>query len=79
METEHAEEITLEANPQTTWTEEYVHAAYPPLQTAARLGIQTFDDPTLKLLNRRCIMPQVIVPYTAPPSWLPKYQHRPYL
>ena len=50
--TEHAEEITLEANPDDL-TEEYVAMLRTLPFNRISMGIQTFDDPTLKLLNRR--------------------------
>lgn len=50
--TEHAEEITLEANPDDL-TEEYVSMLRTLPFNRISMGIQTFDDPTLKLLNRR--------------------------
>ena len=50
--TEHAEEITLEANPDDL-TEEYVSMLRTLPFNRISMGIQTFDAPTLKLLNRR--------------------------
>ena len=50
--TEHAEEITLEANPDDL-TEEYVSMLRTLPFNRISMGIQTFDDSTLKLLNRR--------------------------
>lgn len=50
--TEHAKEITLEANPDDL-TEEYVSMLSALPFNRISMGIQTFDDPTLKLLNRR--------------------------
>ena len=50
--TEHAEEITLEANPDDL-TEEYVSMLRTLPFNRISMGIQTFDTPTLKLLNRR--------------------------
>lgn len=47
-----AEEITLEANPDDL-TEEYVSMLRTLPFNRISMGIQTFDDPTLKLLNRR--------------------------
>ena len=45
-------EITLEANPDDL-TEEYVNMLRTLPFNRISMGIQTFDDPTLKLLNRR--------------------------
>ena len=50
--TAQAEEITLEANPDDL-TEEYVAMLRTLPFNRVSMGIQTFDDPTLKLLNRR--------------------------
>lgn len=50
--TGHAEEITLEANPDDL-TEEYVSMLRTLPFNRISMGIQTFDNPTLKLLNRR--------------------------
>lgn len=47
-----AKEITLEANPDDL-TEEYVAMLRTLPFNRISIGIQTFDDPTLKLLNRR--------------------------
>lgn len=58
--TEHAEEITLEANPDDL-TEEYVSMLRTLPFNRISMGIQTFDDPTLKLLNRRHNAAQAIV------------------
>lgn len=49
---EHAEEITLEANPDDL-TEEYAAMLQALPFNRISMGIQTFDDATLKLLNRR--------------------------
>lgn len=49
---EHAVEITLEANPDDL-TEEYVAMLRTHPFSRISMGIQTFDDPTLRLLNRR--------------------------
>ncbi|ADV42057.1 radical SAM family heme chaperone HemW [Bacteroides helcogenes] len=49
---ENAIEITLEANPDDL-TEEYVSMLQTLPFNRISMGIQTFDDPTLKLLNRR--------------------------
>lgn len=49
---EHAVEITLEANPDDL-TEEYVSMLRTHPFNRISMGIQTFDDPTLRLLNRR--------------------------
>ncbi len=47
-----ATEITLEANPDDL-TEEYIHMLHTLPFNRISMGIQTFDDATLKLLNRR--------------------------
>ncbi|WP_300701742.1 radical SAM family heme chaperone HemW [Bacteroides sp.] len=47
-----AKEITLEANPDDL-TEEYVNMLHTLPFNRISMGIQTFDDSTLKLLNRR--------------------------
>ena len=62
--TEHAEEITLEANPDDL-TEEYVSMLRTLPFNRISMGIQTFDAPTLKLLNRRHNAAQATQPYTA--------------
>ena len=49
---EHCKEITLEANPDDL-TEEYVTRLHRLPFNRISMGIQTFDDVTLKLLNRR--------------------------
>lgn len=49
---EHCQEITLEANPDDL-TEEYVTMLRQLPFNRISMGIQTFDDSTLKLLNRR--------------------------
>lgn len=49
---ESAQEITLEANPDDL-TEAYVSMLRSLPFNRISMGIQTFDDPTLKLLNRR--------------------------
>ncbi|MDE5710823.1 radical SAM family heme chaperone HemW [uncultured Bacteroides sp.] len=49
---EHAEEITLEANPDDL-TEAYATMLRSFPFDRISMGIQTFDDPTLRLLNRR--------------------------
>ncbi|MCD8182608.1 MAG: radical SAM family heme chaperone HemW [Bacteroides sp.] len=49
---EHCKEITLEANPDDL-TEEYVTMLRRLPFNRLSMGIQTFDDATLKLLNRR--------------------------
>lgn len=49
---EHASEITLEANPDDL-TEEYTRMLSSLPFNRISMGIQTFDDATLKLLNRR--------------------------
>lgn len=48
----HCQEITLEANPDDL-TEEYVAMLHRLPFNRISMGIQTFDDTTLKLLNRR--------------------------
>lgn len=48
----HCREITLEANPDDL-TEEYVAMLHRLPFNRISMGIQTFDDATLKLLNRR--------------------------
>ena len=68
--TEHAEEITLEANPDDL-TEEYVSMLRTLPFNRISMGIQTFDDSTLKLLNRRHNATQAIAAV--------QYQHRPHL
>lgn len=56
---EHCQEITLEANPDDLTTE-YLHmlATFPFNRLS--MGIQTFDEPTLKLLKRRHTATQAI-------------------
>lgn len=49
---EHCREITLEANPDDL-TEEYAVMLQRLPFNRISMGIQTFDDATLKLLNRR--------------------------
>ena len=49
---EKATEITLEANPDDL-TPEYIHMLTTLPFNRVSMGIQTFHDPTLKLLNRR--------------------------
>lgn len=49
---EHCQEITLETNPDDL-TEEYVTMLRQLPFNRISMGIQTFDDSTLKLLNRR--------------------------
>lgn len=49
---EHCREITLEANPDDL-TEEYLHALSALPFNRISMGIQTFDDATLRLLRRR--------------------------
>lgn len=49
---EHCHEITLEANPDDL-TPEYLQALSTLPFNRISMGIQTFDDPMLKLLNRR--------------------------
>lgn len=49
---EHCQEITLEANPDDL-TPEYLHLLAKLPFNRLSIGIQTFDDPTLKLLKRR--------------------------
>lgn len=49
---EHCKEITLEANPDDL-TEEYVTRLHRLPFNRISMGTQTFDDVTLKLLNRR--------------------------
>lgn len=76
--TEHAEEITLEANPDDL-TEEYVSMLRTLPFNRISMGIQTFDAP-----------PETVEPPAQcrashrshtppPPSRLPEYQHRPHL
>ena len=86
--TEHAEEITLEANPDDL-TEEYVSMLRTLPFNRISMGIQTFDDSTLKL----DLPPPPPKPFNPPakcrashrshtpppPSRLPEYQHRPHL
>lgn len=49
---QHCREITLEANPDDL-TPEYLQTLIPLPFNRISMGIQTFDDPTLKLLKRR--------------------------
>lgn len=49
---EHCREVTLEANPDDL-TEEYTAMLHRLPFNRISMGIQTFDDTTLKLLNRR--------------------------
>ena len=53
-------EITLEANPDDL-SPEYIHMLRTLPFNRLSMGIQTFDDPTLKLLNRRHNAAQAIV------------------
>lgn len=54
-----AEEITIEANPDDL-TDSYVNVLQRFPINRISIGIQTFDDPTLKLLNRRHTARQAI-------------------
>ena len=74
--TEHAEEITLEANPDDL-TEEYVSMLRTLPFNRISMGIQTFDAPTLKPPAQCRASHRSHTP--PPPSRLPEYQHRPHL
>ena len=73
----HCQEITLEANPDDL-TSEYLKMLSSLPFNRISMGIQTFDDPTLKLLKRRH-------PYSyrscsqMSGSRFSKYKHRSYL
>ena len=74
--TEHAEEITLEANPDDL-TEEYVSMLRTLPFNRISMGIQTFDAPTVEPPAQCRASHRSHTP--PPPSRLPEYQHRPHL
>ena len=77
--TEHAEEITLEANPDDL-TEEYVSMLRTLPFNRISMGIQTFDAPHPETVEPPAQCRASHRSHTPPPpSRLPEYQHRPYL